>query len=113
MNTAYLKNNVVVRVAPEGWRPPPTLDYDSTQTGEGASVGYTWNGSGYDRPPEPPEVVNRQAIEREAEEAMQGLRQYRDLASPSAAQRRAFEKGVCRVLIVLIRLQLKQLDGTD
>lgn len=52
MNTAYLKDGVVVRIAPEGWD-PGALDYDETVPATGASVGDTWDGSQFVKPSAP------------------------------------------------------------
>lgn len=113
MNTAYLKNNIVIRVAPADWIPPQELDYDATADGTGASVGATWNGTTYTAPPVPVEQQNINTIRANAETAMAQLRAYRDLAAPTAAQRLAFERLTCRVLLGVIRLELGQLDGTE
>lgn len=43
MNLAYVKDGVVIRIAPEGWD-PGALDYDEAVPATGASVGDTWDG---------------------------------------------------------------------
>ena len=50
MNVAYLRNGVVVCVAPQEWTPPESLDYDDTQDGTGAAIGHVWTGAAYYNP---------------------------------------------------------------
>jgi len=113
MNTAYLKNNIVVRVAPEGWVPPQDLDYDVTADGTGASVGATWDGVTYTVPPIPAEQTNHATILENAEKAMAQLRAFRDLASPTTAQKLAFDRLTARILLGLIRVELGQMDDVE
>jgi len=74
-------------------------------------IGYLWDGLAFAPGATPPEV-NRALIEAEALNKLAGFRTYIGLATPTAAQRIAFEREVARTLIGLIRIQLGQLDGT-
>lgn len=56
---------------------------------------------------------NNATLRTRAEAAFTDLRAYRDLASPTGAQTVAAVKLLCRVAIGLLRLQLRQLDGTE
>lgn len=57
--------------------------------------------------------ANHSNIRSAAEQSLESLRTYRDLASPTNAQTIAVVKLLCRVAIGLIRLQLAKLDGTE
>lgn len=70
MNTAYLLNNVVVFIAPDGFAPPAGLVYDATRDATGGSAGDTWNGAAYVPPPEPVEVTNAKTLRQQAEAAL-------------------------------------------
>lgn len=74
-------------------------------------IGYLWDGVQF-TPGAPPPEVNRAAIEEAAAAKLAGFRTYIGITTPTAAQRIAFEREVCRTLIGLIRIQLGQLDGT-
>lgn len=56
---------------------------------------------------------NAATLRDRADAALANLRAYRDLASPTGAQTVAAVKLLCRVAIVLIRLQLRKLDATE
>lgn len=76
------------------------------------SIGDLWNGAKFTSGPVDTTTENQRTIEEQAAQALTQLRAYLALSSPTAAQRLAFEKLMARVVIGLVRLQLKQLDGT-
>lgn len=55
----------------------------------------------------------RSNLASQADQALAGLRNYRDAANPTSAQTVATVKLLCRVGITLIRLQLAKLDAVD
>jgi hypothetical protein len=57
--------------------------------------------------------TNTATLRDRADTAIQNLRDYRDLASPTNAQTVAVVKLMCRVCISLIRLAIGKLEGTD
>src|SRR6478736_7198287 len=50
MNIAYLLDNVVLLIGPEGWVPPEEFVFDATRDATGANIGDTWDGSRYVSP---------------------------------------------------------------
>ncbi len=64
--------------------------------------------------PDPPEVVAETSITGEAAIALTSLRTIANGATAmTTAQLTVAVRGMARVLIVLVRLQLKRFDGTD
>lgn len=61
----------------------------------------------------PVEVDNREALDTRMDQALDGLRSYVGLATPTAAQTAVAVKLLCRVAIAVIRLQRNRFDGTD
>lgn len=61
----------------------------------------------------PAEVDNRDALDTRMDSALDGLRSYVALATPTAAQTAVAVKLLCRVAIAIIRLQRGRLDGID
>ncbi len=64
--------------------------------------------------PEPPEVVAETSATEEAGRALTSLRTIvNGTTAMTSAQLTVAVRGIARVLIVLVRLQLKRFDGTD
>lgn len=118
-NLALLQNNVVRYIVPAIQYAPAGAVYNSTRDASGASVGDTWNGSAYVRPPVPVEQANEQIIRDQAEVAIGNLRTERDRSYAGLSTAAAVAllvpavKLLCRVLIGVLRLQLNKHDGTD
>lgn len=66
-----------------------------------------------DTVPEDPTITNARTLSDNADAALDSLRAYVALTSPTAAQTTATVKLLCRVAIALIRLVLRQLDDTN
>ena len=60
-----------------------------------------------------PEDSARSTLDQRLDQALDGLRSYVALSSPTAAQTTAAVKLLSRVAIALIRLWRNRLDGTD
>ena len=59
------------------------------------------------------QLVVPATLQSNADDALANLRAYRDLASPTNTQTVAAVKLLCRVAIILIRLQLSKYDAAD
>lgn len=62
---------------------------------------------------EAPETTNERTMRERAESALENLRAYRNLATPTNAQTIAAVKTLCAAEIALIRLVLGKLEATD
>lgn len=63
--------------------------------------------------PDPPEQVAERSITDEAEQALVALRNLANgTTAMTAAQLTTAVRGMARVLVVLVRLQLKRFEGT-
>lgn len=92
-----------------------TLGFDAVVPLTGGlpcSPGDFWNGAVFTPRPPNVEVESQRTIETQAAQALDQLRAYIAIPTPTAAQRLAFERLTARLLIGFIRLQLKQLDDT-
>jgi hypothetical protein len=59
------------------------------------------------------ELATHDTLRSRAGEALDGLRLYCDLPTPTLSQTVAVVKLLCRVAICLVRLQLRRLDGVN
>lgn len=67
----------------------------------------------YEVEPIPPQVTVENDLNSQLDQALSNLRAYRDNAAPSNLQTVAVVKLLCRVVIALVRLTRRQLDGTE
>lgn len=113
MNRNYLKDNRVVYVTPQGFKPEGEWDYDSFRDGDGVSIGDTWTGAAYTKPPVPPEITNHVSLQTKGESQFGALRALRDNPATTftAALVATHLKMLAGVLITLLRLQLGKNDG--
>lgn len=113
MNLAYLKNGVVIRIAPSEWD-PGTLDFDTSRDATGASIGATWNGSAFIPKPRPVTELNRITVEADLATDLANMQTIiSGPATMTTAQLTSAVKALARCNRRLIRIGLARFDGAD
>jgi hypothetical protein len=113
MNVAFLKNNVVVCVAPTLNDKPADLVFDTSRDAIGANIGDTWNSSSFVQPALPPDAANERTLRQQGEQAIVDNKTFVAITNPTNAQVVAQVKALTRQMNGVMRLALGKFDGTD
>jgi hypothetical protein len=108
---AMVRGNVVVQVVRMD-SPPNGAGYDLVEDTQGVKCEPNWTRSGV-RQYSPPGPTTEQSIDADILSAFQAMKDYRALATPTAAQRIAWEDLVATTLIRLGRKVLGRFDAAD
>lgn len=109
---ACINSNVVVNIIRSTIEFAATLGYQIVGDAIKVTGGWLVGGQIYPEALSTAEIANATAMDAQAEAAIENLRAYANLASPSNAQTIAAVKLLCRVVIGLVRLRLGRLDST-